>query len=139
MGETPDPRNKGKLKGNSSKGSSKKPSFPAKKRVQVPQRPLPETPVQPANDKVSLPQHINSESLSNLAVQKDIPISNKKEDLEFRPFFWLRDEDAEKSSQPSDEDYVMDTPPVIPCFSDIKDSDDELQCDKTPEVSLQFT
>lgn len=136
---TADLRNKRELKGNSPKGSSKKPSFPTKKRVQVPQNPLPETPTQPAKHEVNLGEVTTTGPQRSSVIRKDMPVLEKKEELEFCPFFWLRDEeDADKPSQPTDVDHVMDTPPVVPCFSDIKDSDDELQCNMTPEVSMKL-
>lgn len=106
----------------------------------MPQNPLPETPTQPAKHVVSLGEYTKTGPQSSSVIRKDMPVLKKNEELEFCPFFWLRDEeDADKSSQPTDVDHVMDTPPVVACFSDIKDSDDELQCNMTPEVSMKLS
>jgi BRCA1-associated RING domain protein 1 len=92
-----------------------KPSFPAKKRVQVPQDILSETPMRnlKTGGTVSL---INKEGTQN-----------EKGDQVKEPFFWLREEkDGEMLSQHSDENLIIEgSTPVPPSFSDLKDADDE--------------
>ncbi|KAL5773950.1 hypothetical protein ACOSP7_011507 [Xanthoceras sorbifolium] len=112
---------------------SVKPSFPTKKRVQVAHYPLPETPIQPAKFEGGL----NSNTFAEL---KDSSIMLKdKSDLKgpvLSPFFWLREEeDGQKSSQRSDDDTYI-TPPDIPTFSDIKDSDDKNSYEFSPTVEM---
>nr|KYP45159.1 Protein BREAST CANCER SUSCEPTIBILITY 1 isogeny [Cajanus cajan] len=104
-----------------------KPSFPAKKRVQVPQNILSETPLKnvKVGDSVG---DINKEGTEKVSVMEDErPLQSEKCDPVLSPFFWLREEkDGEKLSQPTDEDQVIDgLTPNPPSFSDLKDSDDE--------------
>lgn len=102
-----------------------KPSFPTKKRVHVPQCPS-ETPIRferSANETAE----ISKNEPENYFLMKDKHVVMKKGEPLFAPFFWLRDEeDPENPTQQTDEDQIMDTPPDAPCFSDIKDSDDEV-------------
>ncbi|XAR72517.1 Ubiquitin--protein ligase [Bertholletia excelsa] len=106
-----------------------KPSFPTKKRIQVPQYLPPENQAQaePVGGGSTEPSKLKPES-SSFAL-KEKPVANEKREQVFAPFFWLRDEDAEKLSQLSHGGPDMDTPPNVPCFSDIKDSDDETSCE----------
>ncbi|CAA3013990.1 Hypothetical predicted protein [Olea europaea subsp. europaea] len=104
-----------------------KPSFPTTKRVQLPKHLSLDSPSQPEKlegrtDEVS----INEPQKPHL-IQKDMPVVNEKGYPVFTPFFWLREEEhVEKSSQHSDDDKLIYTPPDVPCFSDMKDSDDEV-------------
>ncbi|XP_062012669.1 protein BREAST CANCER SUSCEPTIBILITY 1 homolog [Rosa rugosa] len=106
-----------------SESVSVKPSFPTKKRVQVPQCPPSETPTQPKQ----LPGgFIDEKSKQESTTLKEKPVLNEKGELVLSPFFWLSDKDAENLSQPSSGDQLNDIPsPNVPTFSDIKDSDDE--------------
>ncbi|KAK6917118.1 hypothetical protein RJ641_017869 [Dillenia turbinata] len=107
-----------------------KPSFPTKKRVQVPQ-PLSETPElsRKIRDKTHERAKYEINNVSTVQCEKlTAQTLGKKEEVVFKPFFWLRDDDTdkEKSSQEADGDEVMETPVLdAPNFSDIKDSDDE--------------
>lgn len=142
------PGNQRRVKGKQSKKSLKiakensnldhvKPSFPTKKRVQVPQYPPSEAPVQPAT--FGGLGEIAKAKLHKSLVIKEKSTVNGKGEAAFTPFFWLRDEeDVEKVTQQTDEDRNMDTPPNAPCFSDIKDSDDEIPSEVSPKVSLQI-
>lgn len=145
--ETPNPHNWRKFKGKGSKGSSKarnsgskpvRPSFPTKKRVQVPQHSPPETPIRPKKLESGIGvfgEHTKDGLQKNLVELKDKHVMNEKGEAMFTPFFWLREEeDAEKVTQLTN-DNVIDTPPDAPCFSDMKDSDDEVLCKSTPKVS----
>ncbi|KAM7258640.1 hypothetical protein ACFE04_014381 [Oxalis oulophora] len=116
-----------KSKQQTSNDTLSKPSFPAKKRVCVPQYPPLETsPLLAKVDGEILP-NANDKSASSIADVGEKPGTNKMEQLALPPFFWLRDKsDEEKSSQEisvDETEYI--TPPNVPCFSDIKDSDDE--------------
>ncbi|XP_047165811.1 protein BREAST CANCER SUSCEPTIBILITY 1 homolog isoform X2 [Vigna umbellata] len=105
-----------------------KPSFPAKKRVLVPQNILSETPMKNLKLGDCLSE-INKEK----GVQKvpligsEMPLQSEKSVPVLSPFFWLREEkDGEKSSPPTDEDQFIDgSTPNPPSFSDLRDSDDE--------------
>ena len=116
-----------------------RPSFPSNKRIQVPQHPLPETPTQPVRLEIGLGKHTITEPQRSADVNEAGSHLDKKENQGFCPFFWLQnEEDAEKCTALTVEDTVMDTPPDIPCFSDLKDADDEVQCNMSPKVSLNF-
>lgn len=102
-----------------SASSPVKPSFPRKKRVQVPQCPLSETPTRPVKLASS---EVNEETRKSTVASEDkgLPVLS--------PFFWLRerDEGDEKSNQQSDFDQPTDSMTMnVFSFSDIKDSLDE--------------
>ncbi|KAI3958758.1 hypothetical protein MKX01_023434 [Papaver californicum] len=110
---------------------SQEPTFPAKKRVHVPQCLLSETPMRSENFAVGrLDKHSKSELGDSSLKLKAKPFSNDKGEPAFAPFFWLRednpDDDEEKPSGQLMSSYESkDTPRKVPCFSDLKDSDDE--------------
>ncbi|GAV76413.1 BRCT domain-containing protein/zf-HC5HC2H domain-containing protein/zf-C3HC4_2 domain-containing protein [Cephalotus follicularis] len=106
---------------------SAKPTFPTKKRVQVPLYPFSETPTRNTNSGDESIENNKDQFKTISVVSKENVIPTEKGQLILSPFFWLRgEEDAEKSSQHTDEDQIVyTTPPNVPCFSDIKDSDDE--------------
>lgn len=125
----------GKAKSNlkNSNSVSVKPSFPTKKRVQVPQSPLSETPTRP---KQLLGDLIEEKSKQDSTTLKDKPVLNERGEPVLSPFFWLSDKDAENLSEPSTGDQFNDFPsPNVPTFSDIKDSDDEDCTRLSPLVS----
>lgn len=116
-----------------------RPSFPTNKRIQVPQHPLPETPIQPKRLEISLGKQTTIEPQRDAVVKEDGSHLDKKDNLDLCPFFWLQnEEDADKCTLNTVEDTFMDSPPDIPSFSDLKDADDELQCNMAPKVSLDF-
>ncbi|CAN1249307.1 Protein BREAST CANCER SUSCEPTIBILITY 1 homolog [Linum perenne] len=89
--------------------TTSKPSFPTKKRVQVPQYPLSETPLRGAK--------------GNQVVSSGNPVTSEDGELVLSPLFWLRDDDAERLSETDDDDDSLSlTPLSIPSFSDIKGS-----------------
>ena len=103
-----------------------KPSFPTNKRVQVPQYPLSETSMLSAKPGSGLVESTEDESKRSSDIPKENYILREKGELILSPLFWLREEDVEKSSQLTDGDQcVYITPPEVPSFSDLKDSDDE--------------
>lgn len=144
--EAPATDNQKRKRGKGSKKSSEcnkkntgsnliRPSFPTKKRVQVPQYPPLETPP-PSKLAGGNGKSITNEAQKPLVIEKDRSMLNEKGEPVLSPFFWLREEeDVERSSQQTDGDIIMDTPPLIPCFSDIKDMDDEVHCEISPKVS----
>lgn len=92
--------------------------------------------MQSAKSKNETHEAAKSETEMTSRMQKDKLIFNENEEPVLSPFFWLReDDDAEKLTQQTDGD-LMDTPPDVPCFSDIKDSDDEIPCRSTPNVGI---
>lgn len=109
-----------------------RPSFPTKKRVQVPQYPPSETPP-PTKLVDGNGKSITDEVQKPLVIERDRSMLNEKGEPVLSPFFWLREEDVDKSSQQTDGDVIMDTPPAFPSFSDMKDLDDEVHCEMTPK------
>ncbi|KAG8385241.1 hypothetical protein BUALT_Bualt03G0021600 [Buddleja alternifolia] len=108
-----------------------KSSFPTKKRVQLPMYPTSENQLQHENLGSDFGR--NSPKRSHV-LPEDMPSVCEKGEPVFPPFFWLREEeDLEKSSLQTDDDQFMYTPPDAPCFSDIKDSDDEVPRKLSPE------
>lgn len=107
-----------------------RPSFPAKKRVQVPLHTT-ETAVQP--EKVNAGS--DRQETKKDHERNDMMTMSEKRKPNLAPFFWLREDgDLEKVSQQTDGDLEMYTPPEVPSFSDIKDSDDEVPCERSPKV-----
>ncbi|OMO74993.1 hypothetical protein CCACVL1_16363 [Corchorus capsularis] len=103
-----------------------KPSFPTKKRVQVPQYPLSDTHIPAAKLGSGLAESTKDEPKRSSVIEKENYVIKEKGEPILSPFFWLREETAEKSSQNTDGDqFLFTTPPEIPSFSDMKDSDDE--------------
>ncbi|KAK7332153.1 hypothetical protein VNO80_28901 [Phaseolus coccineus] len=106
-----------------------KPSFPAKKRVLVPQNILSETPMKNLKLGDSLNEFNKEiEGVEKVSVmESERPLQIEKSVPVLSPFFWLREEkDGENLSQPADEDQIIDcSTPNPPSFSDLKDSDDE--------------
>lgn len=118
---------------------SVKPTFPTKKRIQVPQSPLSKTPFKNAGLRPSPNEVVKEGRKEGLATSNGRPIRNEKEEIALSPFFWLRDEkDGEKSSQGTAGDKLSDTPtPNLPSFSDLKDSDDENPSEGAPSDDAQ--
>ncbi|XP_022146677.1 protein BREAST CANCER SUSCEPTIBILITY 1 homolog isoform X2 [Momordica charantia] len=113
-----------------SDSSPVKPSFPRKKRVQVPQCPLSETPTRPTKLVSSL-NVVNDEEPRKNAID----LEDKGQPV-LSPFFWLRegDDEDEKSNQHSDVDQPTDSMTTNGLsFSDIKDSLDESPSKPTVE------
>ncbi|CAI9773294.1 unnamed protein product [Fraxinus pennsylvanica] len=139
--ETIDPENQKKCQRKGLKSNQKdcgsdfmKPSFPTKKRVQLPEYLSLESPTQHEKLEVRTNGISMNEPRKPHVIQKDMHVVNEKGDPVFTPFFWLREEDhAEKSSQHSDGDQVIYTPLDVPCFSDMKDSDDEVPSKTSPK------
>lgn len=109
-----------------------RPSFPTKKRVQVPQYPPSETPP-PAKLVGGNGKSVTDEAQKPLVIDRDRSMLSEKGEPVLSPFFWLREEDVERSSQQTDGDIILDTPPGVPCFSDMKDLDDEVHCEMSPK------
>ncbi|KAL4302572.1 hypothetical protein GQ457_10G022330 [Hibiscus cannabinus] len=100
-----------------------KPSFPTNKRVQVPQYP---PSIRSAKNGNGLVEITDDESKRSADTPKEIDSLRENGEPTLSPFFWLREEDVERPSQLTDGDQcVFSTPPELPSFSDMKDSDDE--------------
>ncbi|KAI3800738.1 hypothetical protein L1987_28832 [Smallanthus sonchifolius] len=133
---TQNTQNQRKNKGKTMKGSSKRtkrcdsdierPSFPTKKRIQVPQPPPQETPTRPANLESGKSEVIKDRTQTNVFGPEVTTHLHENGDTLFSPFFWLRnEEDTEEATQPIPFDPVNESPPDATCFSDIKDSYDD--------------
>ncbi|MFS7931619.1 putative chromatin regulator PHD family [Helianthus anomalus] len=125
-------KNKGKTSNGSAKRSKRcnsdieRPSFPTKKRIQVPQHPPQETPTRPANLESGKIAFINDKTQSNVSAPEDTAHLHENGDTLFSPFFWLRNErDNEEPTQLTPFEPVNVSPPDATCFSDIKDSYDD--------------
>lgn len=143
--DTPKTLNEKKNKGKTSKGSSKrakrcesdivKPSFPTKKRIQVPQHLPEETPTRPANLESGKSGLTKDRTQTNVSGPEDTAHLHENGDTLFSPFFWLRnEEDADETTQPTPFDPVNESPPDVTCFSDIKDSYDDHPSQITSKV-----
>lgn len=118
------------------KGSKNGSVFPTKKRVQV----SPYTRAEMEQDRLkdkSAEIDRNGPKIGPVVHKHgNMPSTSEKGEQSFRPFFWLREEgDLDKSTQQTDDNLVMYTPPEVPCFSDIKGSDDEVS---SPRCMFQF-
>lgn len=114
--------------------SQLKPCFPAKKRVHVTPFAASETPVRPA--KVLKLGDTDNLTDSKERDEGDKLTTNLQKSPLLRPFFWLRDEEEEEEI----ENFVSlsnASPLNAPCFSDLKDSQDEVPLNATPNVSIR--
>ncbi|XP_045804839.1 protein BREAST CANCER SUSCEPTIBILITY 1 homolog [Trifolium pratense] len=123
----------------SSASNRAEPSFPAKKRVQVPQDILSETPMRnlKSGGSVSL---INKEGTQKASTKGNkMEIQSEKGDQVKEPFFWLREEkDGEMLSQQSSEDLIIEgSSPVLPSFSDLQDANDDSPSKQAPSDEVQ--
>lgn len=107
-----------------------KPSFPGKKRVQVPQ----------SQSEGDLGATVDKLSKKRSKTPKKQPVTDEKGGPNLSPFFWLRDEEnVENLSQETSTNLFIDMPlRDAPTFSDIMDSDDENSTRLTPEVSTYY-
>ncbi|GER24630.1 protein BREAST CANCER SUSCEPTIBILITY 1 homolog [Striga asiatica] len=121
----------------SSQSNQEKPSFPTKKRVQVSPYQTSGAPTD-QNKLAGISGETGRKQQKKCAVpQRDVSFKSEKGELRLSPFFWLRDKDSlEELSQPTDDNQVMYTPLDVPCFSDIKDSDDESPCRVSQERGM---
>ncbi|KAK1282722.1 hypothetical protein QJS10_CPB22g00118 [Acorus calamus] len=118
--------------------SSMEPSCPTKKRVHVTPYPPRETPLRPEKfPKLAGPTNERNVSGTSYNVPEDgsnalkekIVVNDEGEPI-FSPFFWLREEEEDESDgtlEKQSSQQTLDTPThhKIPCFSDMKDSDDD--------------
>lgn len=104
-----------------------KPSFPTKKRIQVPHSSL-SGPARQHDKFGGENETTNVLPCESKKVSKNKPALDENGEPALSPFFWLRDEEnIESQSQCIEEDQLIDVPPSnVPCFSDIRDSDDEI-------------
>ncbi|XP_047949572.1 protein BREAST CANCER SUSCEPTIBILITY 1 homolog [Salvia hispanica] len=122
----PDASETGNKKQPGKRGSKSASVFPTNKRVQVSPYTSARTEMVRENPTDRTAEINRNETNSSHVLQNNMPSTYEKGKAHLPPFFWLRDEeDMEKSSQQTNDNLVMYTPPEAPCFSDIKDSDDE--------------
>ncbi|PIA30117.1 hypothetical protein AQUCO_05700083v1 [Aquilegia coerulea] len=131
------PKNKGSkklvktLEEKSDPRPSIKPSFPAKKRVHVPQCLQSETPTRIEKYEEHLGKKEDKGPREGSSVLQEKPSFTEGGQPVFSPFFWLReigdnDEEERLSSQTMETDHASDTSPhKFASFSDIKESDNE--------------
>lgn len=117
------------------RGSETASVFPTKKRVQVPPYASSRAEMEQEKLKDRIVEIDRNETKESPVLQNDITSTREKGKQNLAPFFWLREEeDIEKSTQQSDDNQVMYTPPEVPCFSDMKDSDDEVCSPNLPQI-----
>lgn len=113
------------------------PTFPIKKRIQVPQHHPQETPTRPVNLQGEKRELIKDVTQTNVSRPEGTARLHENEETLFTPFFWLRnEEDAEPTTQLTPLDPVNGSLPDGPCFSDIKDTNDDVDsCHMTSKVT----
>ncbi|CAL4909028.1 unnamed protein product [Urochloa decumbens] len=113
---------------------STKPSISTNKRIHVTPFPESETPTRPK--KVMKPDEQKTKLNGDAEEDKTRTLnSDRPESPSLSPFFWLREEEEEGGTAGSlSEPLSLDTPlrHNAPTFSDIKDSDDEIPNNMTP-------
>nr|XP_043618742.1 protein BREAST CANCER SUSCEPTIBILITY 1 homolog [Erigeron canadensis] len=115
-----------------------RPSFPTKKRIQVPLHHPQETPTRPANSEGGT-ELFKDKVQVNVSEPEGTSHLHENGERLFTPFFWLRnEEDAENPTQLTPLDPVSDSPQDGPCFSDIKDSEDDPSCHVTSKDVNMF-
>ncbi|KAH0454231.1 hypothetical protein IEQ34_016155 [Dendrobium chrysotoxum] len=116
---------------------STRPSFSSSKRIHVTPYPVSETPI--PQKKVNKLAVLTNEDTDIVALKNNNNLADKRQgDPSLQPFFWLReaneeDEDLERTITP--EMTSLSTPKNVPCFSDIKDSDDAITPKKMTPTS----
>ncbi|XP_020575117.1 protein BREAST CANCER SUSCEPTIBILITY 1 homolog isoform X2 [Phalaenopsis equestris] len=108
-----------------------RPSFSSNKRIHVTPYPISETPISQKRANKLVVSTNEDTNIIELQDTNDLAYKGL-EDSTLQPFFWLReandeDEGLERTITP--EMTSLTTPKSVPCFSDIKDSDD----DSTPK------
>uniref|UniRef100_A0A0D9WII5 RING-type E3 ubiquitin transferase BRCA1 n=1 Tax=Leersia perrieri TaxID=77586 RepID=A0A0D9WII5_9ORYZ len=120
-----------------------KPSFPTNKRIHVRPFPESETPIKTKkNMKLEEPKNNTNDDAEegrNKAMASAQPGSPS-----LSPFFWLREQEEEQedcTAETLSQTLSLDTPlrHNAPSFSDIKDSDDEIPTDTTPNSKAAAT
>lgn len=127
----------GNQKRHQRRGSKTASVFPTKKRVQVPPYASTSTEMDQERLKDKIVEINRSETKVGPVLQNDMPSTSERGKHDLPPFFWLREEhEDDKLTQQSDDTTTMYTPPEFPCFSDMKDSDDEV-CSLS-DISFNF-
>ena len=115
---------------------TKKPSFSTNKRIHVTPFPESETPVRPR--KIMKPEEPKNKLNDDDQGKDKALASDKSEGFSLSPFFWLREREDEECGtvETLSEPLSLATPlrHNAPCFSDIKDSEDETPPNSTPNV-----
>ncbi|WVZ99192.1 hypothetical protein U9M48_044525 [Paspalum notatum var. saurae] len=133
-------RNTAKATAASASCPTAKPSISTNKRIHVTPFPESETPIRP---KKIMKSH-EEESKPNGDVQEDKDKtlnSDGPESPSLSPFFWLREEQEGGTAETLSEPLSLDTPlrHNAPTFSDIKDSDDEIPNNMTPNSKAEVS
>ncbi|KAK8943022.1 hypothetical protein KSP39_PZI009112 [Platanthera zijinensis] len=116
-----------KLDSRTSDPCSTRPSCSSNKRIHVTPYPVSETPVQQKrSNKLAIS---TTEAMDRTEIENDSTLGYKRlEDHTLQPFFWLREANEEDESverMTTQETTGLITPKKnVPCFSDIKDSED---------------
>lgn len=119
--------------------SDLKPCFPAKKRVHVTPFAVSETPVRPTKV-LKLGESNNNLTDSKDSIEDDKLATNLQTSPSLRPFFCLGEEEGEEEGEEI-ENFVslsIASPLNAPCFSDLKDTQDEVPSNTTPNVSARI-
>ncbi|XP_062181174.1 protein BREAST CANCER SUSCEPTIBILITY 1 homolog isoform X2 [Phragmites australis] len=118
-----------------------KPSFPTSKRIHVTPFPESETPMKPK--KIMKPEEPKNKLNGDVGEDKDKTLtSDKPGSPSLSPFFWLREGGEEGgTAETLSEPLSLDTPlrHNAPAFSDIKDSDNEIPNNTTPNSKAKVT
>ncbi|KAF3327538.1 protein BREAST CANCER SUSCEPTIBILITY 1 [Carex littledalei] len=111
--------------------SELKPCFPAKKRIHVTPIAISETPVRPAKV-LKLGESNNNLTDSKDSNEGDKLATNLQTSLSLRPFFCLGEEEGEEIENFVSLSLSIASPLNAPCFSDLKDTQDEVPSNTTP-------
>ncbi|KAF0925258.1 hypothetical protein E2562_015971 [Oryza meyeriana var. granulata] len=118
-----------------------KPSFSTNKRIQVTPFPESETPIRA--EKIMKPEELKNNQNDHVEEGKYAVTSAQPGSPSLSPFFWLRDQEEEVgcTAETLSETLSLDTPlrHNAPSFSDIKDSDDEIPFNTTPNSKAVAT
>ncbi|KAJ1263599.1 hypothetical protein BS78_09G198000 [Paspalum vaginatum] len=117
-----------------------KPSISTNKRIHVTPFPESETPIRP---KKIMKSHEEKSNLNgDVQEDKDKTLnSDGPESPSLSPFFWLREEQEGGTAETLSEPLSLDTPlrHNAPTFSDMKDSDDEIPNNMTPNSKAEVS
>ncbi|OEL22371.1 Protein BREAST CANCER SUSCEPTIBILITY 1-like protein [Dichanthelium oligosanthes] len=119
-----------------------KPSISTNKRIHVTPFPESETPTRPK--KIMKPEEQKTKLNGDAEGDKNKTLnSDRPESPSLSPFFWLREQEEEEggTAETLSEPLSLDTPlrHNAPTFSDIKDSDDEIPNNMTPNSKAKVS
>uniref|UniRef100_A0A0E0PPV2 RING-type E3 ubiquitin transferase BRCA1 n=1 Tax=Oryza rufipogon TaxID=4529 RepID=A0A0E0PPV2_ORYRU len=118
-----------------------KPSFSTNKRIQVKPFPESETPIRA--EKIMKPEEPKNNLNNDVEGKNKAVASGQPGSPSLSPFFWLREQEEQEgcTAETLSETQSLDTPlrHNAPSFSDIKDSDDEIPLNTTPNSKAAAT